>query len=177
MRRPRNKVAALPLELRRRVAAALLDGETYDQIRRTLSAKGVQGDRMPGNSAFAAYRNGSEYQDLRAERLRIEDKHAEQRRLREALKSADAIGDQAQIMIYVAMEKAMSALKDDAADPAVILRAISGVQKVLNETAKLQHRREVEETASAPEEAKALTGDELVDAFDERMGLKPKGAK
>lgn len=175
-RRPRNKIAALPLALRRVVAAMLLDGETYDAVRAWLKGQGVEAARQPGNSAFAAYRAGAEFCELRDERLKIEGKHAQQRKLREALKAAGTIEDQTQVAIYATMEHVLAALNDPEADATKVLRSLTGVQKVLNETARL---RTAQEKAATPveEERRPLTGKELCDRVDELLGLRKPGGK
>ena len=151
MRRPRNKIASLPLELRLEVMQMLDDGETYEAIREELREHEVTPEAMPGDSAFLAYRQGEEYTGHKNELLSWKQRAEEKKIIAQALEVGGGVEGLVNIALYEATEKLLDALKSDAYDEANIAKianALKGIKAVAISEADIKHKRETEQKAA-----------------------------
>jgi len=110
MRRPRNKIAALPLETRLEVMQMIDDGETYESIRAALREDAISEDRIPGDSAFFAYRNGEEYLKHKTELMSWRRKAEERKAIAAALELGGGADGLLNITLYEAAEAIRSSI-------------------------------------------------------------------
>ena len=122
MRRPRNKIAALSLELRLEVMQMLDDGETYEAIREELAARGVSAEAMPGDSAFLAYRNGEEYTGHKVELLSWRKKAENRQRAAKALELGGGSSGLLELALYEAAEAILEEIEHDEVDSKDLVR-------------------------------------------------------
>ena len=73
MAKPRNNVAKLPFEARKRVCELLFDGATYDAIRDAIQVEHYAAGELH-NTSLLAYKEGSEYKEYCAARWAWERK-------------------------------------------------------------------------------------------------------
>jgi hypothetical protein len=147
MRRPRNKIAGLPSDLRNVVIGMLIDGKTYAAIQAELAEQGVSEADMPGLNAFKAYMAGGEY---RSEYQQWQELHRKARR-RSFTASAvtdEDITDSARLLRNAALEKVAELVEQgvdangEPIDLAAVLRAANDSQRLSLAQARLEWERE-----------------------------------
>lgn len=171
-RRSRSKIARLSADLRGVVAARLLDGATYADIRRELAALGVGEDEMPGDSSFKSYRESDEYGRLRDDRLGWLRRAAEKKAVMAALEKggADAVADYA---VATAVQELSEAMADaEGADLTQIANSIAALKRVMIQGAREQYRQRAAERQAALERAAAEAGKGEVPFEDIAKALK-----
>ena len=146
-RRPRNKIAALPHEVRSDIAARLLDGETYSDIRAALAGT-VAADAMPGNSAFGAYQRGAEFADYRASRSKLDARFARRRSLMTAIRSADGTSQAMEVATFSAIDQLLESLESGTLEPAElpkVANSIATLRRTLTADAEAKARRQLQQ--------------------------------
>ncbi len=116
MRRPRNKIAALSLELRLEVMQMLDDGEEYEAIREELAARGVKPEDIPGNSAFLAYRQGEEYTKHKAELMSWRQRAERRQMAAKALELGGGSAGLLELGLYEAAERILEEIEHGEVD-------------------------------------------------------------
>lgn len=148
--RPRNNIAALPLELRLVVQRGLLDGRTYEQIRADLAAAGAGAVRLH-NSSFLAYGRSREYGEYRDAMLAWKRKAEEKSAFWQAVLSGGGAQGLANVATFEAIEALRESLgsAESAGEKARIAAVIGNLTRTIQSEAEARWRREAEEKAAA----------------------------
>ena len=156
MRRPRNKIAALTLELRLEVMQMLDDGETYEAIREELAERGVSAETMPGDSAFLAYRNGEEYLSHMKELFSWKQKAERRQKAAKALELGGGSAGLLELGLYEAAERILEEIERgdvDSKDLARLMYALRAAKITKLDESKGKDSTEVAELKAQLEKA------------------------
>ena len=167
--RQRNNISRLPLEARGRVCALLLDGATYDEVRRDPAV--ARACREAGvaihNSTFGAYREGAEYREYVAANRRWGDDIERRRMAAHIVESAGCADDLARVGTYELMRRTAELLEAGEAVDAATMRAAAQALGAY-ERNRLAERSRLDRLARDAEDASRQTRErELEDRIRE----------
>jgi len=172
MRRPRNKIATLSLELRLEVMAMLDDGETYDAIRQELAERGVKPEDIPGDSAFFAYRNGEEYLKHKSELMSWRQRAERRQMAAKALELGGGSTGLLELGLYEAAERILEEIEHGEVDSKDLARLMYALRAA--KITKLDESQMKTEQLSAELKTSAakVSPEEVQKELDRILGVK-----
>lgn len=181
----RNKLARLPRDLRQLALGMLLDGATAAEVRDALTAAGCAADKLPGDNAFTAYRQGPEFQAALGDWRKLGQAARTKSLLASAL-ADEGSEDAADVAIFAAIEQGTEFIQTGVdrngapVDVGAILRSIVAAKRLALDQRLVQAKARIQEleaqlaAATGAQAAKPGADPAVVQAeLDRHLGLRP----